>query len=149
MRARLLRRSARLALLLAWTGACAGDGTGLDEFGNRLGEGPTGPLEPTLSSIQAHIFTPICTQCHAGASAPQGLSLEAGLSWGNLVSVPSEEVPELLRVKPLDPDSSYLVHKLEGAPGISGGRMPLGLPPLSQDEIAAVRGWIAAGAAPN
>lgn len=149
MRAGLARRSALLALALAWTSACAGDGTGLDEFGNRLGGGPTGPLDSTLSSIQAHILTPICTQCHEGASAPLGLSLEAGLSYGNLVNVPSEGVPELVRVKPLDPDSSYLVHKLEGRSGIAGARMPFGLPPLSQDEIAAVRGWIAAGAADN
>lgn len=149
MRAGLLRRSALLALALAWTGACAGEGTGLDEFGNPLGEGGAGPLEPTLSSIQARILTPICTQCHAGAGAPLGLSLEEGLSYANLVNVPSAEVPALMRVEPGQPDASYLVHKLEGAPGIVGRRMPLGLPPLSQDEIAAVRSWIAAGAALN
>jgi hypothetical protein len=51
------------------------------------------------------------------------------------------------RVNPGDPDASYLVRKLEGAPGISGDRMPLGGAPLGAALIADVRAWIAAGAA--
>jgi hypothetical protein len=60
--------------------ACAGDGTGLDEFGNRL-VGPTSGLSPTLSSLQVNVFTPICTQCHTGAAGPLGLALDEGISW--------------------------------------------------------------------
>ena len=129
--------------------ACAGSGEGLDELGNPLGEGGGGELQPTFSSIQASIFTPICTQCHAGASAPLSFSLQAGFSYDQLVGVPSVEVPELLRVNPGQPDNSYLVMKIEGAPGITGGRMPLGLPPLSADQIASIRAWIADGALEN
>lgn len=143
MRSRIHRA---LSALLVVAAACAGDGTGLDEFGNPLGEGGGSSLLPTFSSIQARILTPLCTQCHAGASAPLALSLEAGLSYGNLVNVASVEAPALMRVQPGKPDSSYLVLKLEGAPGIVGGRMPLGLPLLSPAEITAVRNWIAAGA---
>lgn len=142
-------RGALFAGFLAAAAACAGEGTGLDEFGNPIAEGPGGGLAPTFSSIQARIFTPICTQCHAGASAPLGFSLEAGVSYGNLVNVPSVEVPTLMRVKPGQPDSSYIVRKLEGGPGIVGGRMPLGLPPLAAEEIGALRSWIAAGALQN
>lgn len=127
-------------------GACAGEGTGLDEFGNPLG--PQSTLEPTLESIQANIFTPICTQCHTGASAPLGLPLDTGQSFSNLVGVPSVEIPALLRVAPGNPDSSYIIWKVEGRSGIVGGRMPLGLQRLSDEQIRAIWDWIAAGANP-
>ncbi len=141
-------RLAAVAALMAVSSSCAGDGTGLDEFGNPLGP-PGAALEPTLSSIQQHIFTAICIQCHSGAAAPLGLALNAGLSWSNLVGVSSVEVPELLRVNPGDPESSYIVRKIEGRSGIVGSRMPLGLAPLSDEQIAAIRGWIADGAQDN
>jgi hypothetical protein len=129
-----------VALLVAVPTACAGDGTGLD---------PNPPLEATFSSIQGRIFTPICTQCHAGANAPLAFSLEASVSYGNLVNVPSVEVDDLMRVRPGQPDSSYLVLKVEGAPGIVGERMPRLLPKLAAEEIQAIRDWIAAGALQN
>ena len=138
-----------IGTLLVFAIACAGSGEGLDEFGNPLGEGGGGVLEPTFSSIQVNIFTPICTQCHAGASAPLSLSLQVGFSYDQLVGVPSVEVPELLRVDPGQPDNSYLVMKVEGAPGITGGRMPLGFSPLSAEQIATIRAWIADGALEN
>lgn len=137
-----------VAVIVALSTACAGDGTGLDEFGNPI-TGGTQPLEATFSSLQANIFTPICTQCHAGASAPLGFSLEAAVSYGNLVGVTSVEVPELARVKPGQPDSSYIVWKVEGTLGIAGGRMPLGRSPLTAEEIQAIRDWIADGALQN
>lgn len=136
------------AVLFAGAAACAGDGTGLDEFGNPI-SGSGQPLEATFSSIQARILSPICAQCHAGASAPLGFSMEASASYWNLVDVPSVEAPELMRVRPGQPDSSYVVWKIEGAPGIVGGRMPLGLSPLSAEEIQAIRDWIADGALQN
>ena len=156
-----------IALLLACAcSSCAGDGTCLDEFGNPLAPevlerarnatcldefgNPLAPeairLEPSLTSIQANIFTPVCTSCHTGAAAPLGLALDDGLAHRNLVDVDSDEVPGLLRVKPGMPDSSYLVWKIEGRSEIAGGRMPLNLAPLSAEEIAVIRSWIEAGA---
>jgi hypothetical protein len=41
-----------------------------------------------------------------------------------------------------------MVHKIEGAPGIDGGQMPLGETPLPQATIDAIRQWISNGA-PN
>jgi hypothetical protein len=125
-------------------GACAGDGSGLDENGRPLDE-ETQALQPTLASIQQNVFTPVCTSCHAGASAPLGLRLEDGASHAMLVNAPSVESPSLLRVAPGNPDASYLVQKLEGTAAV-GGRMPLNGPPLSADVIAVIRQWIAAGA---
>jgi hypothetical protein len=133
-------------VLVLWS--CAGDGTGLDEFGNPI-RANTLELGPTLSSIQHYIFTPICTQCHTGAAAPLGLVLDSGLAQQSLVGVTSIGVPGLLLVNPGNPDSSYIVWKMEGRSGVQGGRMPLGMQPLSAEQITAIRGWIAGGALKN
>ncbi len=147
MTKRRCRNAALLAtILVLWS--CAGDGTGLDEFGNPI-RANTLELGPTLSSIQHHIFTPRCTQCHTGAAAPLGLALDSGLAQQNLVGVTSIEVPGLLLVNPENPDSSYLVWKVEGRAGVQGGRMPLGMQPLSAEQIAAIRGWISDSALNN
>jgi hypothetical protein len=55
----------------------------------------------------------------------------------------------LQRVNASNPDNSYLVHKIEGAPSITGSRMPLGGAPLDPALIANVRAWITAGAQNN
>lgn len=102
-------------------------------------------IEPTLASIQTHVFTPICTACHAGAAAPQGLRLEAGVSYGMLVNVPSVGVPSIDRVEPGSPGNSFLIHKLEGTQA-AGARMPFGGPYLDAQTIAIIRQWITDGA---
>jgi hypothetical protein len=137
-------------LLLGFAAAgCAGNGAGLDQNGQPISPGgPPGPITADFKSIQETVFTPICSRCHIGASAPEGLQLDAGHSFSLLIGVPSVEQPNLLRVKPGDPDNSYMVHKIEGLPGISGGRMPLGETPLPQATIDAIRQWITNGA-PN
>jgi Bacterial Ig-like domain len=139
------------ALLLAGCAAgCAGNGQGLDQNGQPISAGGSsgGPITADLQSIQDNIFTPICSKCHIGAGAPEGLQLDAAHSYNLLVGVPSVEQPTLLRVKPGDPDDSYMVHKIEGLAGITGGQMPLGETPLPQATIDAIRQWITNGA-PN
>lgn len=143
-RLRVLAATSLSAGLLA---ACAGNGAGLDTNGRPLGSGGSdgGPLTADFKSIQDHVFTPICTVCHAGAGAPQGLRLDAANSYGLLVGVPSNEVPGILRVKPGDPGNSYLIQKLEGHAAV-GVRMPLGGPYLDSATIAVIRQWITDGA---
>jgi hypothetical protein len=140
------------ALLLAASAAagCAGNGEGLNANGEPVAAGgpASGPVTADLQSIQDNVFTPICAQCHIGASAPEGLQLDAAHSYDLLVGIPSNEQPNLLRVMPGDPDDSYMVHKIEGLAGIDGGQMPLGEAPLPQATIDAIRQWIADGA-PN
>ena len=128
---------------------CAGDGEGLDENGRPVEEGDGGPgvLTADFASIQANVFTPICTGCHTGAAAPLGLRLDEGVSYALLVNAPSTEVPGLLRVAPGDPSSSYLIQKLEGTAQV-GARMPLGGAPLPQETITVIRQWILEGAQP-
>jgi len=130
-------------LLLA---ACtAGNGEGLDQNGQPIPIVP--PAQSDFQEIQDTVFTPICTQCHIGASAPQGLRLDAANSYAMLVNVNSNEVPTLKRVNPGNPDQSYIVHKIQGNQAV-GGRMPLGQAQLPQDRIDLIRQWIAAGAQP-
>lgn len=106
-----------------------------------------GAIGPTLSSIQANVFTPICTQCHFGNNPAAGLNLEEGNSFTNLVGVKRSFDPEL-RVVAGDADSSFIIDKLENINlgGSRGDRMPLGGPFLSQDITNVIRDWIDAGA---
>lgn len=124
--------------------ACAGNGEGLDENGRPLEE-QDDTLQPTFSSIQSHVLTPICTTCHSSAAAPLGLRLDEASSYALLVNAPSVQVPAVLRVQPGNPDASYLVQKLEGTAAV-GARMPLGQPALPAESIAVIRQWIADGA---
>src|SRR5690349_8326311 len=127
--------------------SCGGSGEGLDENG-RPGNGSSGStLTPDLASIQEHVFTPICTTCHTGASAPLGFRLDADVAYAMLVNAPSAEVPALKRVAPGNPDQSYVIQKLEGHAAV-GGQMPLGQTPLPQATINVIRQWITNGAAP-
>lgn len=154
------RGAAGLVLLLA---ACSGSGLGLDQNGNPIGAssssgggggssgGSSGGASASSSfqAIQDQVFTPICSKCHAGAGAPEGLQLSAGVSYGMIVDVPSQEVPSLLRIKPGDPDNSYLVQKIQGNAAV-GSQMPDGCPItqpcLSQATIAMIREWVSEGA---
>lgn len=137
------------ATVLAMAGCGGGSGEGLDANGRPLGEGddPSGPMTASFRSIQSHVFTPVCTACHAGAAAPRGLRLDATNSYALLVGVASAEVPSLKRVAPGDAANSYLVQKLEGHQAV-GARMPLGGPYLDAQTINLIRQWIDNGARP-
>ncbi len=106
---------------------------------------------PTLTQLQADIFTPICSVCHTGvgASLPGSQNLTAGNTYTSIVNVTSIEVPTMKRIVPGDPDNSYLVLKIQGSPGIVGVQMPASGGPLSQAQIDEVRAWVAAGALNN
>jgi len=141
------------AALICFLTACAGDGTGLDENGNPLGSG-SGDTAVSLSRDVQPIFTANCalSGCHAGSSAVLGQNLSSGQAYASIVEVTSQEAAPLKRVRPFLPDSSYLVHKIQGTQGVvggSGGRMPLGGAPLSDAQIAIIRAWITAGAPNN
>jgi hypothetical protein len=137
-------------LLVGCVAGCAGNGDGLNQNGMPImgGSPGTGPITPDLQSIEDNVFTPICSKCHIGASAPEGLQLDSAHAYNALVGVPSVEEPNFQRVDPGNPDQSYMVLKIEGAPGIEGGQMPLGETPLPQATIDAIRQWITNGA-PN
>jgi Bacterial Ig-like domain len=136
-------------LLLGCAAGCAGNGQGLDQNGQPISAGgSSGPVTADFQSIQDNVFTPICSKCHIGGGAPEGLQLDAAHSYNLLVGVPSAEQPAVLRVKPGDPDNSYMVQKIEGLSSITGLQMPYMEMPLPQATIDAIRQWITNGA-PN
>lgn len=104
---------------------------------------------PTLQSIQDRVFTPSCSGCHTGGGAqlPGSMNLTSvSASFASLVGTASVQVPTLNRVTPANPDSSYLIRKLEGGPNIVGVRMPAGGTPLAQTTVNVIRAWISSGA---
>ena len=108
------------------------------------------PPAPTLTQLKTSAFS-VCGGCHTGggASLPSSMDLTPAHIYASIVSVASVEQPALKRVKPGDPDNSYVVQKLEGAATITGSRMPLGGPFLDQATIDQVKAWINAGAQNN
>ena len=118
--------------------------------------GPTPDLEPTFASIQKDIFETTdaagrtsCVTCHTniGRTPAGGLNLLHDLAYDQLVNVNATQVPSIKRVTPGDPEGSYMVHKIEGRPGIVGRRMPFNGPPyLTDGQILIMRRWIERGA---
>lgn len=117
--------------------------------------GPSPELLPTIASIQREVFQTTdaagrnaCISCHTnvGRTPPENLNL-AGDAHAALVNVPSRQRPQLMLVKPGDPENSYLIHKIEGRAGIAGTRMPRTGPPfLTPGQILIIKRWIENGA---
>jgi Planctomycete cytochrome C len=147
-----LRRAAAGLLLAA---ACAA--SACDE---RLKDiiGPESPnLQPTFASIKNEIFSTTdlggrtsCITCHTnqGRTPAGNLNLFAD-PYAALVSVPSRQRQGATLVIPGDPESSYLIRKLEGR-DINLLRMPASGPPyLTANQILVIRRWIEIGAPNN
>lgn len=134
--------------------ACAVLAGGCDEKLKDVA-GPSPNLQPTFASIQKEIFETTdlagrtsCVTCHTnqGRNPSGGLNLFSA-PYDALVNVASRGRPDLKLVVPGDPDGSYLIHKLEGRPGIVGLRMPRAGPPyLSAGQMLVIRRWITLGA---
>jgi len=112
------------------------------------GGGP--PIDPsaTFTRVKTEVL-PTCAAvgCHGTIAPQENLILAPNTAYANTVNVPSVEVSSMPRVKPGDPNNSYLYRKITGS-GITGERMPLGGPYLSDAQISLVRDWIRRGA-PN
>jgi hypothetical protein len=141
-----------------WLVAVALVATGCDENLRDIA-GPTPNLEPTFSAIQRDIFgandtagRAACVSCHnaQGARFAGNLNLADATAYAQLVNVPSTGKAGAIRVIPGDPQNSYLVQKIEGAPGIVGLRMPgTNGPFLTEGQILIIRAWIQQGAPNN
>jgi hypothetical protein len=115
-------------------------------------------FDSTYELIQQVIFENRgCTSvtCH-NSDAAGGLDLSADVSWENLIEQPSETIPAgtvpgLKRVVPGQKDQSLLFLNLAAATLPDQWQpilreMPLGLEPLTTNELDAVREWIEQGA---
>jgi hypothetical protein len=100
--------------------------------------------EGDLENRVITIFEKNCTNagCHSGSYPQLGLDLTKGAFYGTTVNKPSVEKPQMKRIKPGAPDSSYLVMKILGSEDITGLRMPFGKDPLSEEEIAVIVDWV-------
>jgi hypothetical protein len=132
-------------LLILGTAGCGELKTPTSPGGGVLPPDPTA----TFTRVQNEVFTPTCTTiaCHDPLGQQSQMVLTASRSYASIVGVASVEMPSLQRIAPGDPANSYLYRKITGA-GITGDRMPLNQPPLSEDKLALVRDWIRRGA-PN
>lgn len=106
-------------------------------------DSPTPPIEQLEKRVQS-IFDRSCARagCHAGPRPQQGMNLSPSAFYESTVEQPSREKPSLLRVHPGEPDSSYLIHKVEGRSDIKRAAMPLTGEELSDEEISTIRTWI-------
>ncbi len=130
------RGAGRWSLLLAllfWAGT--------EAFGQDLSQLGEAELEARVAAL----FERSCARagCHAAPIPQQGMDLSRDRFYASIVDEPSMEMPTLKRVHPGRPDSSYLVMKVRGAPGIQGVQMPLIGDRLTEAEIQTMEAWIA------
>lgn len=116
--------------------------------GDEATTGDTGADAPTFTEVRDEILVPSCgaSSCHGGGAG--GLQLDEATAHASLVGAESDAVAGAVLVVSGDPDSSYLMEKLEGDPtSITGDLMPPPFGGLEPDKIEQIRAWIAAGAA--
>jgi hypothetical protein len=126
---------------------------------------------PSLRREVAPLLAAQCTGggCHGGAEPAMGLDLGSGAAIrATALGVMARERGDRAGFEMLDPrwsampridpgitagqgrpEYSYLVYKVLGDGPIWGARMPLGRPPLSDDETRLVIDWVTAGAPDN
>jgi hypothetical protein len=143
-----------LATLVLIVAGCAGSGGGGGGGGTSSPGCKAPPPDQRTVSFKSNIqpiFDRSCAlpSCHVTGSLGGNLDLTPGRSYQQLVDRPAFELPKKIRVKPGDPEGSYLVMKVEGAPGIAGLPMPQGcpVPPpggqcLGPDDLPAIKTWI-------
>lgn len=109
-----------------------------------LGQGLDQLSMEELEGRVADLFARSCSiaGCHAGPTPQMGMDLSRERFFESVVGRPSQERPDLLRVHPGRPDSSYLIMKLEGAEGIVGMPMPFTGEKLSPQEIDTIKAWV-------
>jgi hypothetical protein len=127
-------KTMKIFVLGAWIGALVAGAAALSTGGQ------TAPAvqDEVKALLQAH-----CAGCHKGVFAPKGLKLGPDALPDSVLNVASKEKPDLKRVVPGSPETSYLMMKVQGAEGISGTRMPPPKKiPLTADEITLIEKWI-------
>lgn len=107
-------------------------------------------------NLQEAIFNTYCNTtdgCHTGSNPPQGLRLDTGFSYDQLVDATAVGTPNILRVdtSTTDENESLLFRKIANTGVFAGNAMP---PPstgqtLTQEEIDLIRAWINQGAQRN
>jgi hypothetical protein len=96
--------------------------------------------------------------CHGASPGTGSLFIPARISsdwYSNVVGPSSKENPKMKIVEPLDPEKSWIIHKLSGdlcaftkdcTGGDCGKRMPNDNPALSPGDFKSIQEWIRQGA---
>ena len=89
-----MRYGVLVAMVLSAACGAGRVGGGGSSSGGTGGERDAGPLYPTLSSIQAHVFTPTCSvsPCHNASDRAGNLNLAEGQSYAELVGIKAYEL---------------------------------------------------------
>ena len=99
-----------------------------------------------MAILNAH-----CNNCHTAGGPPAQLNLDPGVAYANIVNVPATELGSMDRIEPGNPDSSYVVNKLQGTHQSVGGSGTV-MPPsggLPQATVNVMRTWVSEGALDN
>ena len=108
---------------------------------------------PTLSNDVQPIFTARCAtvSCHNFATHQVGMNLAEGYSYDQTVNVQAIFRPSWKRIVPNSADNSFLVQVLLADPAKHPeiSRMPLGRPPLTDNQINTIINWVNNGAQRN
>jgi hypothetical protein len=101
--------------------------------------------EPTTGSIQSTVFARRCTNigCHTAKDPASALDLESPGVEGRLSNVEAADCPGEVIVVPGQPDTSFLIRKLEDEKPACGTRMPRTDRAMPPAEIACIKSWIA------
>lgn len=105
---------------------------------------------PTLGSLRDEVFLPLCSGCHTGPLAPEGLTLD--LAPADLLARLAQPAHGSPSGMPLIAGGrrggSFLYLKVFLETPLAGVRMPKDEPALSDCQLEALGQWIDAGALP-
>lgn len=100
-----------------------------------------------FSELQVKVFNNcLGAQCHSSAGNQGDLTLEAGVSFNNLVGVQSSLFPQYKRVEAGNSANSLIIKILKGE---VNPRMPLNGSPIPAATIDSIAKWIDQGALNN
>ena len=150
------------ALALTLAGTLASGGCADLTIARPVDAIPVAIAHPSFARDIQPILTETCASsiaCHAGASPQAGLLLtpdpvgpgEGTMAYVGLVNATSTSAPDLRRVRPFQPDSSFLPLMLgeNATPRRGARRMPLTSLPVPAPVIETIRNWIVDGAPNN
>lgn len=106
------------------------------------------PPELSFAKNVQPILKKECLDCHSADKHKGKLDLSEASAYKNLVNAPSDETPAMMRVKPGDPEQSFLWLKVDHR-AKQGDGMPKGVfysKKLPQDQLDVIKNWIAQGA---
>ncbi len=135
-------KAAALVVILTATGCFREDSEKHREFGSLSFDEHINPI----------LQRQVCRACHYGAELPEGsepvdlfpygFNLHEAMAYENLVNVRSFQQPDLFRVKPGEPENSYLLIKFSQSNPMRRGSVMV----LGEEQIDSIRAWIEQGA---